>query len=567
MRPLSQLLQAGDPDSLVAFDGHHRYRRRDFLGSVSHLAAQLQAREEARWLLVHEDSYRFAIGLLALLAAGKHVVLPPNAQPGTLADLGSATDALLGNGNTWRPQWPIPVDHHSPAPLPLLDTDALSITLMTSGSSGLPKAITKPLRCFGAEILCLEQAWGERLGRAAVLASVSHQHIYGLLFRLLWPLCAGRAFCANTFQYPEPLVAAALQQPRCVLVSSPSQLRRFPPGIDLAAAAGHIAAVFSSGGPLPLAAALDWQARCGGAPHAPIEVFGSTETGGVAWRCQTQAESPEPWQPFPVVQAATQEDGLLQVQSPFIAGDGSFVMGDRVRFGGDGRFFLEGRADTVIKVEEKRLSLTAMEQHLQQSPWVAEARVLALPDQPGRLGAVVVLTEAGRGELDRLGRRAMGNALREHLLGHYERILLPRKWRFPASLPANSQGKTPLRELQQLFADGTTAADRITVRVLHEDNQQRVLQLEPGTGAFAGHFPELAILPGVVQLDQAIRACTPWYPLQQFLRIDRLKFMHPIQPGSALTLTLRHQKPGQVDFEYRLGEQGLSSGCLVFRAS
>jgi acyl-coenzyme A synthetase/AMP-(fatty) acid ligase len=40
---------------------------------------------------------------------------------------------------------------------------------------------------------------------------------------------------------------------------------------------------------------------------------------------------------------------------------------------GDGGFVLAGRADRIVKIEEKRVSLSAIEQRLLASPLVREA--------------------------------------------------------------------------------------------------------------------------------------------------------------------------------------------------
>ncbi len=66
------------------------------------------------------------------------------------------------------------------------------LTLYTSGSSGTPKPIRKTLAQFNAEVHTLETQWGALVGDATVLGSVPHHHIYGLLFRVFWPLAAGR---------------------------------------------------------------------------------------------------------------------------------------------------------------------------------------------------------------------------------------------------------------------------------------------------------------------------------------------------------------------------------------
>jgi len=529
-------------NTLIAWESSAQHTRADFLHAIATHRQHLLTRPEQRWLLAHDNSYHFAIGFFALLATGKHIVLPPNTQTGTLATLADFFDANFSAVSSQKISnaHPNTINHVTP------DLDALTVTLLTSGSTGEAKAIRKTLRCLDHEIHALESLWGSTLGNAAVFATVSHQHIYGLLFRLLWPLCAGRAFAATAHSYPEPLIAELQQHSRTVLISSPSQLKRLPPTIDLSAARTSLRAVFSSGGLLPLEAAQDWQRRWG---EIPIEVLGSTETGGVAWRQQTAQDTP--WQTLPTVCVSVDADEQLFVQSPFTGEEKIIAMGDKATLLDEQHFQLHGRTDRIVKLEEKRLSLTAMERCLHASPFIEEARVLVLPQTSGRLGVVASLRAAGQQLLATQGKPALIQQLREHLSQHFERVLLPRKWRFVAALPVDTQGKTSHTALVELFGD------------------QRVLQIHfpKNSTHFAGHFPELPILPGVVQFDTAVRECSHWYSLTQFRGIEKLKFSEPIVPDDTVTLTLQHLGTGQVQFSYTIGEQPLSSGRIIFEQS
>ncbi len=86
----------------------------------------------------------------------------------------------------------------------------------------MPKRIEKTLDQFEQEIETLEATWGLRIGRATILATVSHQHIYGLLFRVLWPLMTGRCFDACLYRYPDQLLTQIQRRPSSVLISSPA---------------------------------------------------------------------------------------------------------------------------------------------------------------------------------------------------------------------------------------------------------------------------------------------------------------------------------------------------------
>src|SRR5262249_49086372 len=136
-------------------------------------------------------------------------------------------------------------------------------------------------------------------------------------------------------------------------------------------------AVFSSGGPLPPEAADATLALLGA---APVEVYGSSETGGVAWR--QRARHGDTWQPLPGIEFRV-DGGELAVRSPHLPELEWFHTAARATLAADGMdgFELHGRADRIVKIEEKRVSLTALEQRLAISGDVAEARVLMLADE------------------------------------------------------------------------------------------------------------------------------------------------------------------------------------------
>src|SRR3546814_385274 len=168
-------------------------------------------------------------------------------------------------------------------------------------------------------------------------------------------------FESHAVAFPEELMALAEQRPAPLLVSSPAFLRRALPMLDLERMNQALRGIFSSGGPLAPAVAAAYNAvlAC-----QVVEVYGSTETGGIARRAVIDAAAPPPWTPMPGVVVKLLPDCSVTVTSPFLASRQPFEMGDRGRIAADGSFFLEGRKDRIVKLEERRASLTEIEDRL-----------------------------------------------------------------------------------------------------------------------------------------------------------------------------------------------------------
>ncbi|RDK04386.1 AMP-binding protein [Paraburkholderia lacunae] len=542
----------------VCRDGGTVLDRVAFRARVSSLVAGLREQDAKRYALCIDDPFDFACTLFALFACGKEPVIPANATPGYLAGLAGAYDAVLTDADL-RAFVPAPaeaqaiIDHAIDPQAPL--------TLYTSGSSGTPKPIRKTLAQFNAEVHTLEKQWGALLGDATMLASVPHHHIYGLLFRVLWPLAAGRAFDRAISIEPLHLQTQIAQCGAAAIVSTPAQLSRWPALPGFAALTPAPRAVFSSGGPLALEAAQEYAAAYGA---APLEIYGSTETGGIAWRRQDQTDA---WQPVAGIEVRRDEDGALNVRSPHLDHSGWHRTDDKIAFDADGRFRLQGRLDRVLKLDGKRVSLPELEARLALHPYVAQAAIAPLEGASReRVGAVVALTEAGSEALRGEGRVLLAQTLRRHLSAYFDAVVLPRHWRFRITLPFDARGKLPVAAVAAAFearADGVEVlAEARSADTLHYE-----LRVPPTLVHFAGHFPGLPILPGVVQVDWAMRLAAEHVPaVRQLGSIDRLKFMAPVPPGALLNLTLAHDAARRrVQFAYRLDGRECASGVIVYR--
>lgn len=276
-----------------------------------------------------------------------------------------------------------------------------------------------------------------------MFGTVTHQHIFGLTFSVLWPLAAGRCFSARFHLIWEELLQELT--PGAVIVSSPAHLSRLA---GLAAVRDELQPVIilTAGAPLPSSAAREAIQVFG---VEPTEIFGSTETGAVAVR----ATAPEParWRPLPGITISRTDHGLLRVHSPYVPGDGVYELADRIDVLADGSFEFKGRSDRVVKVEGKRVSLPEIERQIGALRWVESAAVVPLTGARTRLGAVATLSEDGAVELAHLGKFRFERLLRNELAAAYGAAGWPRHWRFVANIPVDSMGKRRASDLAMLF--------------------------------------------------------------------------------------------------------------------
>ncbi|MGP6423411.1 AMP-binding protein [Pseudomonas pharyngis] len=547
---LLKALPARAVTSAPALD--HAQLREQALG----LAAGLQAKGVQRLAVHLEDAADLAIALLGAWRAGVSVLLPSDLQAQTRQRWSNDVDLwLTDQADDAR----LSDLQQPPLPAAELDLDQCRLSLCTSGSSGEPKRIDKSLRQLANEVEALEQLWGADLGEACILGSVATQHIYGLLFRVLWPLCAGRPFLRKQLAFPEDLQRASREHPTFAWVASPALLKRMGDNLDWPALSA-VRRVFSSGGALPADAAQSLHQRLG---QWPTEILGSSETGGIAWR---QGESL--WQPFAGVELSQDSDGALLIASPYLPAGHVEHTADAARIQADGRFELLGRLDRIVKLEEKRISLPMLEQALVAHDWVAEARLGVVQENRASLGALLVLSESGLFALREHGRRSLTETLRRHLGDHCEALALPRRWRLLRQLPLNSQGKLPQADVEALLLAPRPKAPEILEQAETEGEWNLQLSVPPDLAYFSGHFPKAPVLPGVVQVEWALNLGRQLLNLPgAFAGMEVLKFQQLVRPGDEVQLHLRFDpERGKLYFAYRNDTATCSSGRILLGA-
>ncbi|MCG6535407.1 MAG: fatty acid--CoA ligase family protein, partial [Syntrophales bacterium LBB04] len=271
-----------------------------------------------------------------------------------------------------------------------------------------------------------------------LVSTVPPHHIYGLLFSVLLPFFAHARVMPEIFTFPQEIISTINRHKATVLVSVPIHYRSLK--VENLSAPS-LKTAFSSSGVLDRSDATYFLRKTG---LGITEIYGSTETGGIAAR--SISEKTESWQPADVV-AWRLSGKRLAVRSDFVSpemekdADGFFVTGDEVQPDKNGRFILLGRADGIVKVAGKRVDLLEVQNKIQTLPTVRDAVVIALPAKKGREIVIAALVTCDLTEAQ----------LKKMILEKLEPYTMPRRIKIVSSIARTATGKTDFRRVKQIF--------------------------------------------------------------------------------------------------------------------
>ena len=555
----------------VAFSGGALRSLGQLQSDVDACAARLRQTRGRRALLVTRDAYWGAVGLLALASSGKEIILPPSALAQTLGVIAEPDDILLGDDALEAELRAVRLcagDALTKDSLPDINP-ATPVIFFTSGSTGEPKRIEKTLLQLEDEARSIDALVGHILGpEALVLGTVIHQHAYGLAFRLMWPLLSGQILHGPTISLWEDVLAA--MPSGAALVTGPSHLSRVA-GLEPVNPAQRPALILSAGAPLGENAAREARAFL---TTSITEIFGSTETGAIAWRPRDGQDVP--WAPLPDVTITRTGDGLLHALARHIPsgpGRAGQTLPDQIEMASGGTFCLNGRRDRIAKIEGARISLDELEKALIALPEIERAAGIVLPGETALLAAAVVPSETGAQHLSAVGPFQFGRYLRSALANRLPPAGRPKRWRFVQVLPENSMGKRTMHEMVQLFQSPASAppyadAPKVDPQIIalrrFDDGCEIDCVVPPDLSCFNGHFPAMPILPGVVQIDWVVRLANQYLSLgTEAASAFQVKFRRIIGQSQLFTLRLRVLPARRLAFEYLIDGETASSGSVA----
>ncbi|MEI6127675.1 MAG: AMP-binding protein, partial [Pseudomonadota bacterium] len=309
----------------------------------------------------------------------------------------------------------------------LRDPDDPFLLLFTGGSTGKPAVWSKTPRNLLSEAAYLCQSLAIN-GNDIFISTVPPQHIYGLLFSVLVPLIAACVVLPRVYTFPEEIIKAVKEHQATILISVPAHYRVLKSG---GLKKYSLRRALSSAGVLNKEDADFFYRKTG---LDIMEIYGSTETGGVAKR--SRSADKETWRSFASVDWKISHE-RLQVRSDFLSPElprdkeGFFITADRAEPAGEQSFILQGRMDAIVKVGGKRVDLAHIQHTLKQIPGVNDAVVVAMPAHSGRGTGIAAL---GAGSID-------ASRVRKQLSENIELYAVPRHIAIVDAIPLLSTGK------------------------------------------------------------------------------------------------------------------------------
>ena len=440
---------------VICFEGIYKDEKYktwgDFLEGTAKIRTHIKKFEYKTWMLYCEDYWGFLLCFTALLQCKKEILLSANISCDYINE--------IRNGSPFLTDQVFPDQDDNVFYIKdLLDAeldkkvlkeknikiipDETSIVMYTSGSTGKPKEVRQRLTEFENDNKFIISMWGEELLKRKLYSTVSQHHIYGLLYSILLPFTAGVPFRNQRIEFPEEL--EKFTDNEYALITVPAFLKRT---VDTEHQNFNLKSplIFTSGGVLEPITAEKTGKILG---FWPIEVYGSTETSGIAWR---QSCNGLEWTPFNNVNLSKNNDGCLVIKSPYIKDPQGFETADMADIFDDGRFILKGRSDSVVKIEEKRVSLTEIESRILGSGLASDASVIALTEKRQYLAAAIVLNEKGKNEFSNLEKKDINKYWKDYLSKYLEYVVIPKKWRYLEEIPKDVQGKKKKEDIKNLF--------------------------------------------------------------------------------------------------------------------
>jgi len=306
------------------------------------------------------------------------------------------------------------------------------LLFFTSGSSGFPVGAFKSKNNLLSEVEVLKNLI-QKYKIKRVVATVPFVHIYGVLVGLLLPLYLGDIELIVKDDFLPYELLEETSRGETLVITTPvfiKALSKLGGNLDLSSSM-----FISSTGPLHSDDIRKFEQKY---QTTLMQLFGSTETGGIAYKFGVSAK----WIPLQSVEVKSKDD-KLSVSSPFISKNildngfkeliYPFVTEDIIELDDDG-FTLLGRSGKIIKIAGKRISAIAIENLLESIAGVQKVIVkLVYKKELLRSEQILITFEADQ-EIEK-------SAIKDKINECYGVLTIPFKVQYVEKINLSAMGK------------------------------------------------------------------------------------------------------------------------------
>ena len=306
------------------------------------------------------------------------------------------------------------------------------LLFFTSGSSGFPVGAFKSRENLLEEVEVLKDLLSD-FNIKRVVVSVPFVHIYGILAGLLLPLHLDNISLIVKEDFLPYEILEEASHDDTLVITTPLFIKALSKVGDSNELTKSI--FISSTGPLHLDDVSLFQERY---KTTLMQLFGSTETGGIAYKKGTNKE----WSSLKYVDLRS-EDERLTLSSPFISKyflentikelKQPFQTQDIVEINGN-NFTLLGRANKLIKIAGKRISAIEIESIIETIPNVKKAVVSLVYKKELLRSEQILITLQTKDEIDK-------RLIKEKIAQNFGVLTIPFKVDYIENLNYSAMGK------------------------------------------------------------------------------------------------------------------------------
>lgn len=520
-----------DYDKTVVLKNHDRFYTFE---EVKHLVyaqmIEFNKEKSANLMLTSFDNFNFIINFLAAVFSGKEILLIDDKH--RLAEI---------YFEFFEPE---EFDETGPNNILFkkINPKETFVTFLTSGTVSEPKQIRKSLYNLIKEAEDVYKEFPNLFNENMIFTTTTKlSHLFGLTFQFMVPFVNGFIIDCGQISGPNQI-----DTENAVFISPPSFLERLERNNAKVPVEPKL--IFSAGDKLK-----DETFKYLEKKSKVVEIYGSTETGTIAYRRSTR--TPE-FRPFSNVEVDTDKENNIIVKSEYFYEE-LMKLDDKIEMKDKKHFILKDRNDRLMKIHERRISSLKLEE-LINSHSLVECSYCFKTNE--KVGTAVVLNEDGKNYFIAKGKVNLVKVIKSYLSNYME--VVPQKWRFIFEIPKLETGKVNKPILRKIF-EANLSIPFITDVKVEGDIAEMDLMFPRNSNFFRGHFEGHPVVPSVVQLTNVhwfigylFRIACPTHELR------RLKFTKPIKPDQLVKLKIKNT-PYSIDFAYYDDDNIYSSGIFI----